>query len=85
MKKEMTLEEKKEALSRAALEIKNPIRSWWAGDSRVSEFIEPLNSALDRSGKNLTRDERTDIYNRAYEAIYKAILKYDKKKVVGEL
>jgi hypothetical protein len=27
----------------------------------------------------------TDIYNRAYEAVYAAIIKYDKKKISGEL
>jgi hypothetical protein len=63
--------------------ISAPFKSWWAGDQRVEPFMIKLNAALARSGKNLTTYERTDIYNRAYEAVHEAIVKYDKKKVLG--
>lgn len=58
---------------------------WWSGDSRVEPFMKSVNEALERSGKNLEKQERTDIYNRAYEAVYEAIKKYDRKKFIGEL
>lgn len=49
-------------------------RSWWEGDARVEPFMVPINRALDRSG--LTGQQRTDVYNRAYEAVYYAIKEY---------
>lgn len=50
------------------------IKSWWQGDTRVEPFMEPVNEALDRSG--LKGEKRTDVYNRAYEAIHAAIIQY---------
>ena len=63
----------------------NPMPMWWSGDPRVEPFMREVDKALDRSGKKLENNERTDIYNRAYEAVYAAIEKYDRKKFVGEL
>lgn len=76
----MTEDEKKNALYRAALEIKMPIKPWWAGDPRVEEFMQPVREAIDRNMPNGC----TDIYNRAYEAVYNAIKKYDRNKIAGE-
>lgn len=53
-------------------------KSWWSGDNRVDPFMKPVSEALDRSG--LVRSKRIDVYNRAYEAIYKAILQYGDKQ-----
>jgi hypothetical protein len=60
-----------------------PTRLWWAGDNRVEPYMIEVNNALDRAG--LIGQPRTDIYNRAYEAVYKAIKDYtvaiyDKRK-----
>ena len=49
----------------------SPCKLWWQGDKRVEPFMGPVAEAIDRhleSGR-----ARTDIYNRAYEAVYKAI------------
>lgn len=53
------------------IEITEPAKSWWSGDRRVEPFMPPVNAALDRSG--LKGKARTDVYNRAYEAVYNAI------------
>lgn len=52
------------------------LKTWWEGDKRVEPFMKPVREALDRQG--LTGPSRTDIYNRAYEAVYNAIVIYDK-------
>ena len=57
------------------IEIKNPTKMWWGGDKRVEPFMGRVSQALDRSG--LEGEKRTDVYNRAYEAVYEAIKKYD--------
>lgn len=59
------------------IEIKAPAKMWWSGDSRVEPFMGEVNNALNRSG--LEGQKRTDVYNRAYEAVYAAIIKYDGK------
>lgn len=59
-------------------EIKTELKTWWAGDARVEPFMQGVRDALDRSG--LEGQKRTDVYNRAYEAIYAAIAKYDGDK-----
>ena len=51
------------------------LKKWWAGDSRVEEFMPPVAQALDKL--ELTSAERTAVYNRAYEAVYSAIKKSD--------
>ena len=50
---------------------RNPIKPWWPGYPEVEPYMIPVNEALDRSG--LVGQVRTDVYNRAYEAVYKAI------------
>lgn len=61
-------------LEESAAKRINPIKSWWPGDSRVEPFMKPVSDALERQG--LTGDARTDVYNRAYEAVYNAIKEY---------
>ena len=56
------------------IHITNPPKPWWPGDVRVEPFMKQVNEALDRA--KLPRENRTDIYNRAYEAVYHAICKY---------
>jgi hypothetical protein len=49
----------------------NPIKMWWPGDKSVEPFMPPVAEAISRhlpSG-----DAWTDIYNRAYEAVYSAL------------
>lgn len=46
-------------------------RPWWPGDPRVEPYMPKVKQALDRQG--ITGQAATDIYNRAYEAVYKAI------------
>lgn len=62
------------------IHITNPPKSWWAGDSRVEPFMGPVSEAI-RRHIHWPSPEYTDIYNRAYEAVYKAILEYDKVEV----
>jgi len=57
------------------------MKSWWAGDARVDPYMTNIRIALDRSG--LTGDKRTDVYNRAYEAIYQAIIDADNNFIDG--
>lgn len=57
------------------IQIKNPCKLLWAGDKRVEPFMHKIKQALDRSG--LKGQKRTDVYNRAYMAVYEAIKKYD--------
>ena len=59
--------------------ISSPAKRWWKGDDRVEEFMPPIREAIGRHLK-WPSDEFTDIYNRAYEAVYYAILKYTKEK-----
>lgn len=60
------------------IEIKNPLRSWWAGDERVEKYMPPVIDAIKRHVK-YPSPEFTDIYNRAYEAVYSAIIDMDNK------
>ena len=57
--------------------INDHIKSWWPGDKRVEKYMKPITDALKR--RNVIGDDRTDIYNRAYEAVYKAIKDRDTK------
>ena len=57
--------------------IENPPKSWWAGDSRVEKYMGPVTDAIKRHLK-WPSDEYTDIYNRAYEAVYNAIIDLEK-------
>ena len=71
-------EEKLELLKKSPGEVK-PYKFWWCGDIRVEEFMPGVREAIERNipGGN------TDIYNRAYEAVYSAIIKYD-RKIIGQ-
>jgi len=53
-----------------------PVKSWWPGDSRVEKYMPPVKEAIKRHIQE--QSAFTDIYNRCYEAIYKAIC--DKEK-----
>ena len=60
--------------------ITNLPKTWWAGDERVEQFMPPVIEAIKRHIK-WPSEEFTDIYNRAYEAVYQAIKEYgDEKK-----
>ena len=58
-----------------AVIIKNPPKSWWAGDNRVEKFMPPVAMAIKKHIK-WPSEEFTDIYNRAYDAVYSAIKEY---------
>ena len=46
-------------------------KSWWVGDPRVEPFMGPIAGAILR---HLPHDKAfTDIYNRAYEAVFAAL------------
>ena len=55
--------------------ITDPPKSWWAGDPRVEKFMLPVAAAIKRHIK-WPSAEFSDIYNRAYEAVYNAIKEY---------
>ncbi len=44
-----------------------------AGDPRVETYMVPVYQALERVRDRLDPNDRTAIYNRAYEAVWKAI------------
>ena len=47
-------------------------KPWWPGDSRVERYMHPVREALERQG--ITGQAHTDLYNRAYYAVYQAII-----------
>ena len=53
--------------------IKNANKQWWVGDERVDKEMKPVSEALDRHLEK--GDAWTDIYNRAYEVVYKVMTK----------
>jgi hypothetical protein len=54
-------------------QIINPPRMWWPGDPRVEPFMPKVAEAISR---HLPKgDAWSDIYNRAYEAVYAALPK----------
>lgn len=55
---------------------KDAPKPWWPGDSRVEPFMARVRQALERNG--IEKPASTDIYNRAYEAVYEAIVKFDR-------
>lgn len=57
------------------VEVSSDYKTWWSGDPRVEPYMVRIAGALDRRGIN--GEARTDVYNRCYEAVYEAILKYD--------
>ena len=64
-------------MSKKTIVIKNLPKTWWAGDGRVEQFMEPVSDAI-KKYHGWPSSEFTDIYNRAYEAVYNAIKKYSK-------
>jgi len=52
------------------------VKSWWAGDSRVEKYMKEVRKALD--SVDMDTADRTSLYNRSYEAVYRAIVDYDK-------
>lgn len=62
------------------IKIENPPKSWWPGDPRVEKFMPPVRDAI-RKYLPWPSPQYTDIYNRAYEAVYNAILEADNLKV----
>jgi hypothetical protein len=55
------------------------VKSWWAGDQRVEGYMPKVRAAIERHVED--RDAVTDIYNRAYEAVYQAIVDHDKNHI----
>ena len=53
-----------------------PAKSWWSGDSRVEKYMTEVSKVLDSVDMN--QADRTSIYNRSYEAVYRAIVDCDK-------
>lgn len=47
-------------------------KSWWGGDSRVEQFMPKVAETI-KKYHDWPSDEFTDIYNRAYEAVYGAL------------
>lgn len=54
---------------------------WTKADKRVEKFMPPIDAALDRA--SLTGEHRTDIYNRAYEAVQNAIKSMEKENEIN--
>ena len=46
-------------------------KPWWEGEKVAEPYMSSVALALDRHG--ITDEAWTDIYNRAYEAVYQAI------------
>jgi hypothetical protein len=59
------------------IEIDKHYKSWWSGDKRVEPFMKNISEALLKNG--ITGDAKTEIYNRAYEAVHEAIKLYSDK------
>ncbi|MFQ5771978.1 MAG: hypothetical protein ACE5HX_15695 [bacterium] len=57
------------------IRISKPIKRWWPGDKRVEEFMPPVTEVIKKYHK-WPSDEFTEIYNKAYEAVYATIKKY---------
>ena len=47
------------------------LKSWWCGNKDVEPFMSPVQQAISRHIESGAA--RTDIYNRAYEAVYNAL------------
>lgn len=60
-------------------------KSWWPGDERVEPYMLNLYNTLNKY--NLDTSTKTDIYNKAYEAVYAAIKDYatDKKEAEQDI
>ena len=54
------------------------MKMWWNGDSRVEPYMIEIKKELDKQG--IKGQANTQIYNRAYEAVYKAITDFDDVK-----
>lgn len=59
------------------------MKSWWPGDNRVEKYMSKVRVAIERHVKD--SDAITDIYNRAYEAVFAAIKDHDKSHVANLL
>ena len=59
--------------------IINPPKHWFPGDERVEKYMPPVAEAIQRHIK-WPSQEFTDIYNRAYEAVHRAILDYSERE-----
>lgn len=59
------------------IKITNPCKAWWPGDKRVERYIIGVIDVLKKH--NVSQPARTEIYNRAYEAVYSAIKDMDKR------
>ena len=58
--------------------VVKPFKMWNPGDSRVEPYMGDVAHTISKYFKGGT-NEWTDIYNRAYEAVWNVIRDYDKK------
>jgi len=70
--------------SQSAQERGRVVKSWWSGDNRVEPFMHKVRATIEKYHKSGS-PECTDIYNRAYEAVYDAIRAYDKSAIANVL
>jgi len=85
IKKDGQLERGMEMNKKNPINITDPLKSWWAGDPRVEKFMPPIADAIMRH-LPWPSEEYVDIYNRAYEAVYNAIVEYaDKNAEIARL
>lgn len=66
--------DKEPGLPRVLSDRPTPV-SWWAGDPAVEPFMPPVAAAIERHV--VDERARVDIYNRAYEAVWRALAKRD--------
>ena len=59
--------------------IRNPPKFHFPGDVRVEKFMPPVVDAIKKHIEWPSK-EFTDIYNKAYEAVYNAIKEYDQMR-----
>lgn len=57
----------------------NEVKSWWCGSKDVEPFMPPVAQAISRHIEK--GDAWTDIYNRAYEAVYNALQSRARKDI----
>lgn len=61
-------------MDKKTIVIKNPPKTWWPGNPEVEPYMDKIDEAIKRH-LPWPSQEYTDIYNRAYEAIDKALQK----------
>ena len=78
------MSDKKESLKQMTQNIKG-FKSWWSGDPRVGKYMTSVYAAIHRQDHVLTPEAMTDIYNRAYEAVYACLVDCDEKQKISNV